>query len=226
MAWGRVNTGGGGGGLPQFTYTGTYTLIDDGNKNWRIKFLTSGTFTPLQNITVDVFRVGGGGSGAYYSSNRAGGGSGYTNTSQSIVLLKNTQYLIEIGSGGTNTDGGNTVAFGVSANGGKAGGENKGGNGGSGGAASYSSTAVWAGGTDGTNGQSGQNGIGGQGQGTTTREFGEASGFLYANGGGIPTNAIERSANTGDGGECSTGNAVTAGASGIVVIRNHREVAA
>ena len=32
-------------GLPEFTYTGTYETLDDGNDNWRIKFKTSGTFT-------------------------------------------------------------------------------------------------------------------------------------------------------------------------------------
>ena len=49
-----------------FTWTGeagTYQVLDDGDKNWRIKFLSSGTFTPLKNMTIDVFCVGGGGSG-------------------------------------------------------------------------------------------------------------------------------------------------------------------
>ena len=49
--------------LPKFTYTGTYSLIDDGNGNWRIKFLSSGKFTPAKDMTVDVFIVGGGGGG-------------------------------------------------------------------------------------------------------------------------------------------------------------------
>ena len=69
MAWGRVNTGGGAaGGLPNFTYSGTYTLIDDGDKNWRIKFLTSGTlvFTSLSG-NIDVFILGGGGGGNKYA---------------------------------------------------------------------------------------------------------------------------------------------------------------
>lgn len=42
---------GSGGGIPvygkDFTYTGEYLLIDDTEGNWRIKFLTSGTFIPL-----------------------------------------------------------------------------------------------------------------------------------------------------------------------------------
>ena len=61
--------GGGGGGVPQFEYTGTYEYIDDGGGNWRIKFLTSGTFTPLKAMTIDAFLVGGGASGS-----RSGGG--------------------------------------------------------------------------------------------------------------------------------------------------------
>ena len=55
MAWGRINiTGGAVSGLPEFTYTGVSQLFDDGTGNWRIKFLTSGTLTPLSNLTVDI----------------------------------------------------------------------------------------------------------------------------------------------------------------------------
>ena len=46
-----------------FTYTGEYLLIDDNDGNWRLKFLTSGTFIPLTDIMIDVFLVGGGGGG-------------------------------------------------------------------------------------------------------------------------------------------------------------------
>ncbi len=52
---------------PNFTYTGNCAVIDDGNNNWRVKFLTSGTLTfhNLINASngIDVFLVGGGGSG-------------------------------------------------------------------------------------------------------------------------------------------------------------------
>ena len=34
---------------------GTYQGLDDGGGNWRIKFLSSGTFTPLKNMVIDVF---------------------------------------------------------------------------------------------------------------------------------------------------------------------------
>ena len=61
--YGRALTAGCGGGIsaPKFTYTGTHEYIDDGNGNWRIKFLTSGVFTPLKKMTIDVFLVGDGG---------------------------------------------------------------------------------------------------------------------------------------------------------------------
>ena len=52
-------------GIPNFTYTGTYETVDDGDGNWRIKFLTSGIFTLLKpkQLLIDVFCVGGGGGG-------------------------------------------------------------------------------------------------------------------------------------------------------------------
>ena len=53
-------------GIPNFTYTGTYETVDDGDGNWRIKFLTSGIFTLLKpkQLLIDVFCVGGGGGAA------------------------------------------------------------------------------------------------------------------------------------------------------------------
>ena len=63
---------------------GTYQVLDDGGGNWRIKFLSSGTFTPLKNMVIDAFLVGaGGGKG---SVRCGGGGAGYTTTVRSITL--------------------------------------------------------------------------------------------------------------------------------------------
>ena len=187
MAIGRTNCGAGGsiGGLPQFTYTGEYTLLDDGDKNWRIKLLTSGTltFTKAPGL-VDVFLVGGGG-GASGSVRRCGGGAG-GKTLTTMISLEATSYDIVIGSGGNagttaGTKGGDTTAFGLTATGGGAGkgGSNttdsKGGSGGTGGS-----------GCDAGGGEDGSNGKGswpGTGQGTTTREFGEEDGDLYSGGG-------------------------------------------
>ena len=108
-----------------------------------------------------------------------------------------------------------------------------GGNGGSGGGASAK------GGTNGENGNRGQDqdAIAGTGQGTTTREFGELAGKLYAGGGTATWNGETSSgvdggggasnsagqANTGGGGGATggTSRASFAGGSGIVCIRLH-----
>ena len=48
-----------------YTYTGTASFVDEGDGNWQIKFLTSGTFTlkSRSKQLIDVFCVGGGGAG-------------------------------------------------------------------------------------------------------------------------------------------------------------------
>lgn len=223
---------------PAYTYTGSATLIDDGSYRWRIKFLTSGTltFSSLGNSSgIDVFLVGGGG-GTYEKGSSAasgGGGGGYTNTGTDVAVSTGTAYTITVGAGGTSgADGGTTSAFGLSASGGKGvSGSTSGGNGGSGGAAYYAAS----GGSNGGNGGNGGNGEGkgGTGQGTTTREFGETSGTLYAGGGacavgtgsggsgGGGSSQASASANTGGGAGGSNENAHSGG-SGIVVIRNHQ----
>ena len=79
---------------------GTYQVLDDGGGNWRIKFLSSGTFTPLKDMVIDAFFVGGGGASA---GNYCGyGGAGYTTTVRSVVLTANTAYSIVVGAAGTN----------------------------------------------------------------------------------------------------------------------------
>lgn len=226
-----IFSGGGGSSISapiigkDFNWTGgdgTYQVLDDGGGNWRIKFLSSGTFTPLRDMVIDVFLVGAGGGGA-----GAGAGAGYTNTTKSVVLAAGTSYSIEIGSGGTpgesyssGTAGGNTSAFSATANGGFGGGGTlspSGGNGGSGGGAKDAN-----GGIDGANGSSAGDYKGGTGQGTTTREFGESTGDLYASGGsGVSSGAAAGADNTGDGGDYKK-----AGGSGIVIIRKHKEAAA
>ena len=66
-----------------FTYTNInasnpayYAISNDGNGNWRIKFLTDGIFRVSENIDIDVFLVGGGGGGGYRSGRYGGGGGG------------------------------------------------------------------------------------------------------------------------------------------------------
>ena len=100
---------------------GTYQVLDDGGGNWRIKFLSSGTFTPLKDMVIDAFFVGGGGASA---GNYCGyGGAGYTTTVRSVVVAANTAYPIVVGAAGTQTytvqsDGGTSSAFSAVANGG------------------------------------------------------------------------------------------------------------
>ena len=114
---------------PTYTYTGSSQLIDDGDGNWRIKFITSGTltFNDLGNGSsgVDIFLVGGGGGGgstrtqtirgsfgkhsnswgtydgAYINRNDGGGGGGgYTKTMTNISMAASTSDNIVIGAGG------------------------------------------------------------------------------------------------------------------------------
>lgn len=250
--------------LPKFTYSaGDAGIIEDGDYNWRIKFSSSGTlrFSSLGNASangIDVFLVGGGGGGGCGSSggwSGRGGGGGYTKTEKLIEIEKDTDYIITVGGGGTAAvgasggTGGSSSAFSYTANGG-------GHNGGSGGGARVEddgdkengSKGAGKGGSDGSNGGSSVNGPGGTGQGTTTREFGESAGTLYAGGGGggaYSSTKVGAGGNggggKGGGGSTGKGTAGTnglgggggggghsasssggAGGSGIVIIRNHR----
>lgn len=214
---------------PEFTYTGTHEYIDDGGGNWRIKFLTSGVFTPKKDLLVDEFLVGGGAGGRYIllHNETPGGGSGYTTTARSVQLIANTPYDIIIGAGGEKgNNGGKSSALGFEAAGGKAGSgasnDARGGNGGSGGGGYRSGK----GGVDGANGGGTH---GGTGQGTTTREFGESTGALYATGGSSSDTSKKGAsgeANTGDGGSGGkAGIESGTGGSGIVIIRKHKEAA-
>lgn len=241
---------------PEFTYTGDYEVVDDSDNaisdfanwksNWKIRFLTSGTFTVTKlngaEGGIDVFLVGGGAGGNYNYRGGAGGGSGYTSTTQAVTVQVGVEYDIVIGAGGVGAKtsggraGGVTSAFGSTANGGAALSDNgsHGGDGGSGGGSgtldrekdgAYSKAGV--GGTDGANGQGTNPGTG---QGTTTREFGESGGTLYATGGvgcaSKSTTPNPVSQNTGDGGNGAGGGIEsTSGGSGIVIIRNTRGAA-
>lgn len=224
---------------------GTLKVVYDFDGNWRIRFLDSGTFTPLADMTVDAFLVGGGGAGGTTGNTEkhaCGGGGGYTATQLGLELTANTAYEIVVGAGGEATayyvafggDGGATSAFGITVEGGTGGGNRAsyyGGNGGSGGG-----TKEGLGGTDGADGvgvtsvedeETGEVTWYGKGQGTTTREFGEEDGELYANGGdgGVDLNtSLPGFANTGNGGTGTIAyfDAGRVGGSGIVIIRNPR----
>ena len=201
--------------MPVYTFTGQHLLLDDGNGDWRIKFLSSGVLTWLSRDTmIDIFLVGGGGAGACHIYSAAGGAGGYTNTIKSHKLINGSRTNITIGAGGTSsysgvTSGGATMFESFSASGGN-GGKYSGANGGSGGGGSSdgnyptkTSGKGGDGGSDGGNGTGGtgqENHPGGRGQGRTTREFGEPGGELYSGGGGGASYGIGSSLGGGKGG--------------------------
>lgn len=251
--------------IPEFTYTGDFEIVNDSDEpitvsqgNWKIRFLTSGTltFTNLNGAEggIDVFLVGGGGGTKWSVGGKihsGGAGGGYTQTGKAITVTTNTPYQIDIGSGGIGAaDGGTTSAFGLSASGGGSPASSAGAAGGSGGggyvhanASGTSASGAGNGGSDGSDGVtagSGGGGDGGKGQGTTTREFGEENGKLYAGGGagasnkgGVsPVGGAGGGGNMGSDGATNTGggagnalNGTHNGGSGIAVIRNTRGAA-
>ena len=196
---------------PEFEYTGTYQLLDDGDGNWRIRFTTSGTLTLAKTTTVDLFLVGGGGGGV-----SGGGGGGYTATHTSVVLEGGTPYTVTIGGGGTGgaggmagngSPGGATSIGSYSITGGASANQDDGGNGGSGGGGSGSDLDNRrSGGNGGSNGANGATSSypGGTGQGITTREFGETDGELYSGGGGGESGDSCSGGNGGAGGPNET----------------------
>ena len=192
-----------------FTYTGDYRIrFEDGV----VELLSSGEFKSLGNDNVDIFCVGGGAGGGNRSgtSGSSGGGGGYTATRLNNKITANTRIDVTIGNGGANGStgsNGGTTSFGdiLSANGGKGGRTNTttadgGSAGGEGGA--Y---------TGGKGGSDGASTSAGSGQGTTTREFDESTGKLYAAGGGggcNSTNIADYDVNggAGSGGKGGGGN--------------------
>ena len=254
----------------EFEYTGTYNeRLDDGV----VELLTSGVLKVTKDTYIDAFLVGGGGAGSGASNgfnstyNGGGGGAGgFTKTITKALLQANVEYSIVIGAGGlalagkeaygkVGPAGGNTVAFGYTVEGGKSASSRlDGGNGGSGGGVAGTKGSTSTDSEPGDGASDGNNAItigsrnGGTGQGTTTREFGEATGKLYAGGGagsrgstsathasggegGGGTQGISGKANTGSGGgggtiAVSNNEYVSypgSGGSGIVCIRLHKE---
>ena len=197
---------------PEFTYTGDYEVVDDSDNaisdfanwksNWKIRFLTSGTFTVTKlngwDGKIDVFLVGGGGASKQYISESTyarRGGPGYNGSVNDVSVEIGTPYVVAIGAGGiavsgqTSGSGGNTSAFGITKNGGSGASYN---NEGAGGSVAYE--------FDGTDGK------------TYSRYCGARS----------------AAQNTGDGAGVNVQYVETSlwnGGSGIVIIRNKREVA-
>lgn len=182
-------------------------------------------YVPEHLSSVDLCAIGGGGSGGQDVNNNGratGGAGGYLNNLLGTNLAGKLLNII-IGSGGALTDhlnaksgasGGTTSvsvdsASIIEAAGGAGGNHASSGNvsgadGGSGSGGVYSDVC-YDGGSDGSNG-SGSNG--GNGQGTTTREFGENTGTLYCGAGGAAnySNASTSSGGAGGGGDGACGN--------------------
>lgn len=114
------------GGVPapekifKFAYTGEAVYSETGNDEWELEFDSSGSFTPYEAATVDIFIVGGGGGGSYSPIGdwtSAGGGGGRIFYQRGITLLANQTYSCVIGAGGiggtssiqTGSDGGEST---------------------------------------------------------------------------------------------------------------------
>lgn len=104
----------------KYGYTGVANYTESGTDDWELEFDSSGTFTPYETISVDIFAVGGGGGGSYGPVNNwtsAGGGGGRIFYQRGITLQANQSYSIVIGAGGaggtssaqTGTDGGEST---------------------------------------------------------------------------------------------------------------------
>lgn len=236
--------------IPKFTYTGDYMIVNDANEpitasidNWKIRFLTSGTltFTALNGAEsgIDVFLVGGGGGAGSGPYGYSGGGGGYTETNKDVQVNIGTQIDVIVGAGGgKDTNGGDSYFGSLKVSGGKCGSNGNGGSGGSGGGCYYTKGAS-NGGTAANQTHHTGTYYGGQGQGTTTREFGESNGIMYAGGGSCMNSSgsypqveggggaaisggnCNGTVNTGGGGGAG-GYTYGSGGSGIVIIRNAR----
>lgn len=87
----------------KYEYTGVANYTESGTDDWELEFDSSGTFTPYETISVDIFAVGGGGGGSYGPVNNwtsAGGGGGQIFYQRKITLQANQPYSIVIGAGG------------------------------------------------------------------------------------------------------------------------------
>lgn len=226
----------GGSKAPKFTYTGTYNVRKDGV----VELLTSGTLVFLNPVVIDRFMVGGGGSGGWSVSDSypylgGGGGGGYTRTDLGVEIMNNSPINVIIGDGGapkattSSKANGKPTSWGdITVKGGIGGlyqstatSQRDGRPGGSGGGGSCENSSTGGqGGSDGNNGFNGSSArYGGRGQGTTTREFGEPTGKLYAGGGGgaryisstTPQQAAGGAGGGGDGAWVYGTNGVSAG---------------
>jgi hypothetical protein len=193
-------------------------------------FPSSGTFTPLQNLTVDYLVIAGGGGGGYNAGAGGGaggfrctvnntGGSSPTPPESSLSLTNGTNYTVTVGAGGAGglggtatiaTAGGNSVFSTITSTGGGLGGSGNavGGNGGSGGGGGYNGSA---GGT-GTTGQ-GRNGGSGTGN-TANNTTGGGGGGASGVGANAPSSTVGGAGGAGQSTSISGSSTTYAGGGG------------
>jgi hypothetical protein len=184
---------------------------------WYHQFKASGTFTPLQSLTVDYLVVaggaggggnnngGGGGAGGLRSTVTATGGGGSLESALSVTAQA---YTITVGAGGagvsgkTGNDGSNSVFSTITSTGGGGGGRGQGPN------AVAGRTGGSGGGAGGETGSQNLNG----GTGTTNQGYAGGSNTTAANygaGGGGGAGAVGGNGNTTKSGDGGAGVAVS-----------------
>jgi hypothetical protein len=185
--------------------TGGNIVTNDGTY-WYHTFLSSGTFTPNQNITCDYLVVAGGGGWNTADITGGGGGGGLRCTVgatggggsvESPIAVTAQNYAIIVGAGGSNSNGSNSVFSTITSDGGgKPGGfQTNGSTGGSGGG-----SGAFLNGLTGGAGTTNQGRAGGNSQ-----FFGGGTTVEQAAGGGGGANTIGSNAVSGTGGNGGAG---------------------
>lgn len=102
-------------GIPKFTYTGNYCVMNDGEKDWRIKFLSSGVLMFQSEVgCIDIVATGG-----CQSAETLNAAESFSQiTGKNVSVSENIEYPIIIGAGVPNGIGGATSAFDLQAIGG------------------------------------------------------------------------------------------------------------
>lgn len=100
--------------LPNYTFSGSHLLVDDGSGNWRILLKSTGTLKFTNRGTgvngMDIYCLGGGAGGdggGWNYSGGSGGGGGYTTNTYGVAIANKTNYACRIGAGGGGGTGGN-----------------------------------------------------------------------------------------------------------------------
>jgi len=207
--------------------TGGDTIMTDGTY-WYHTFISSGTFTPQKDLSVDYLVVAGGGGGGYLAG--GGGGAGGLRTATGFSCASGTGLTVTVGAGGagatssnSGATGSNSVFSSITSNGGGGGAYFNGANavngltggsgGGSGGLGSASGGAATSGQGSNGGGSNGSSGGGGGGGASVTGQTGfttEQGGY----GGNGTASTYSGSSVTYAGGGGGSGGAATKGGAG------------